>query len=65
MKKYTTTGTNVSRGHKVTATLVITVQADKEFMLDQVSKDIAEYAMKLGVIRVDQTTTTTVAEKMA
>ena len=59
MKKYK----DGSRTWKFTATLDITVQADQEFMLDQVVQDIADSAMKLGAIRVDQTTTITVAEK--
>ncbi len=59
MKKYK----DGARTWKFTATLDITVQADQEFMLDQAVKDIAEAAMQLGAIRVDQTTTITVAEK--
>jgi len=65
MKKYKVSpGGSVSRGHKYTATLVITVEAKEEFMLDQLSKDIAESAMQLGAIRVDQTTLITISEKM-
>lgn len=52
-----------SRTWKFTATLNVIVQADEEFMLDQVVQDIAKAAIQLGAIRVDQTTTTTVAEK--
>ena len=59
MKKYK----DGSRTWKFTATLNTTVQADDEFMLDQVVQDIADASMKLGAIRVDQTTTITVAEK--
>ena len=59
MKKYK----DGSRTWKFTATLDIIVQADEEFMLDQAVQDIADAAMQLGAIRVDQTTTITVAEK--
>lgn len=49
---------------KLRARLVIDIEAEEEFALDMAAKDIADAAMALGAIRVDQKTTYTIAERM-